>query len=101
MLNNNNLKMYVIKRDNSIEEVYFDKIKKRLDILVNMEPKLESVNIHELTQKVIASLTNNIKTSDIDNYMSECAINMSISNYQYQDLASRIVINNHHKNTMN
>jgi len=64
-----------------------------------MNPKLESINIYELAQKVITGLTNYIKTSDIDNYSAECAINLSVSNYEYQELASRIVISNHHKNT--
>ena len=92
--------MYVIKRDGNHEEVSFDKIFKRIKWLANNPTQLKHINVAELTQKVIQGLVNNIKTTDIDLHSAKLASSLGIKNYDYLTLASRIVVSNHHKNTL-
>ena len=94
-------KMYVIKRNGEKEEVSFDKIKKRLEFLCQMTPKITNINIILLVKNVIKKLRNKIKTTELDIFSADYSNDMSIKNFNYQLLASRIIINNNHKNTMN
>jgi ribonucleoside-diphosphate reductase alpha chain len=92
--------MYVIKRDGNREEISFDKIFKRIKWITNNPVPLKYINVAELTQRVIQGLVNNIKTIDIDLHTAKLASSLGIKNYDYLTLASRIVVNNHHKNTL-
>ena len=92
--------MFVVKRNGNSEEVNFNKIFQRLKYM-SMEPyPLNEINIHSLTQTVIQGLYDQIKTQEIDIYSSNICASLSIQNYQYGTLAGRIIINNHHKNTL-
>ena len=91
--------MYVIKRDNTPQEISFDKILRRVKNLVhNIEPKL-NINYAPLVMKVIDQLHNNIKTTTIDELAAEQCASMTTTHPNYGLLASRIVISNNHKNT--
>lgn len=91
--------MYVIKRDNTPQEISFDKILRRVKNLGhNIEPKL-SINYAPLVMKVIDQLHNNIKTTTIDELAAEQCASMTTTHPNYGVLASRIVISNNHKNT--
>ena len=59
------MKMEVIKRNGSSEEVSFDKIKWRISKMANLEPKLENVDPIEIAQKVIARIYDKIKTDEL------------------------------------
>lgn len=93
--------MFVTKRSGQIEKINFDKIHKRIDWLVKNPSPLQCVNSAELAQSVIKSLVNYIKTSDIDNYTATLSSSLGSSHSDYLELAGRIVVNNHHKNTLN
>jgi ribonucleotide reductase alpha subunit len=93
--------MYVIKRKGDKQEINFNKINTRLEYLVREPFKLENIKTAELTKLVIQGLTDNIKTSDIDIHSANLAASLSLENRSYLILASRIVVNNHHKNTLN
>lgn len=91
--------MYVIKRDNTPQEISFDKILRRVKNLGhNIEPKL-NINYAPLVMKVIDQLHNNIKTTTIDELAAEQCASMTTTHPNYGVLASRIVISNNHKNT--
>ena len=92
--------MSVIKRNNNIEEVKFDKIHKRIKWLQNNPYKLEKINSLELSQLVINNIYDKISTSSIDNYTANLSASKSLENIEYAILAGRIVINNCHKNTL-
>ena len=92
--------MFVIKRNGEKEEVSFDKVKNRIKFLAfKKKPILNKVNCLELAQKVCSRIYNNVKTSELDELASELAATSITINPQYGDLASRIVISNHQKNT--
>ena len=87
--------MFVIKRDNSKEEVSFDKILYRLQKL----SKNLNVNVHEVAQKVCSRIHNNVKTYELDEFASQLCSSMMLEHPDYGVLASRLVISNHHKQT--
>ncbi|NDB85037.1 MAG: ribonucleoside-diphosphate reductase subunit alpha, partial [Alphaproteobacteria bacterium] len=89
--------LYVIKRDGTQEPVSFDQITQRIRKLAD---GLENVNPDLVSQKVCSQLSNNIKTSELDEFAAEtCAMMQSRYHPNYGMLASRILIDNHHKNT--
>jgi ribonucleoside-diphosphate reductase alpha subunit len=92
--------MYVIKRNGEQEEVSFDKVKNRIKFLAfRKKPLLNKVNCLELAQKVCSRIYDNVKTSQLDELASELAATSITIDPQYGQLASRLVISNHQKNT--
>ena len=87
--------MFVIKRDNTKEEVSFDKILHRLQKLSDGL----SVNVHEVAQKVCSRIHNNVKTYELDEFASQLCSSLMLEHPDYGKLASRLVISNHHKQT--
>ena len=93
--------MSVTKRDESIEELSFDKILMRVKKLSNnIEPQLTKVNYAQLVMKVVDQLFPGIKTTSIDELVAEQCASLSTTHHDYGVLASRIVISNHQKNTL-
>ena len=94
--NNDNMEVYYVKkRDDSLEEVSFDKILKRLK---NLSIGL-NINSTLLTQKLVSQIYNEIPTSKIDELASELCASMATEHIHYLELASRIELSNLHKNT--
>ena len=89
--------MKVLKRNNTQEEVSFDKILNR----VKKIGKEFNVNINYsiLVMKVIDQLYNGIPTKKIDELTAEQCAAMSTQNPDYGTLASIIVVSNHQKST--
>jgi len=92
--------MYVVKRNGSLEEVNFNKVVQRLKFITNEPYPLPEISVHTLAQTVIQGLHDHIHTRDIDIHSANICASMSIQNRQYGILAGRIIINNHHKNTL-
>lgn len=89
--------LYVTKRDGTHELVSFDQITQRIRKLSN---GLDHVNPDLVAQKVCTQLCNFIQTSQLDELAAEtCAMMQSRYHPNYGMLASRILINNHQKNT--
>ena len=89
--------MRVIKRNNELEDLSFDKILNRIRKL-GQEAGIR-VNYQSLVMKVVDQLYDKIPTSKIDELAAEqCAV-MSTNNPDYATLAGRIVVSNHQKNT--
>ena len=87
--------MRVIKRNNSYEDVSFDKVLNRIKIL----NKDLQVNVYELAQKVCSRIYDTVKTSELDELAAMMCSSMIIEHPDYGALASRIIVSNHHKNT--
>lgn len=93
--------MKVTKRIGKLEDLSFDKVLYRLHKIKN-DTKLgvlENIDTDVISQKVIASIYDGVKTSELDDLAAEIAISMSINHIEYSQLASRIAISNMHKNT--
>jgi ribonucleotide reductase alpha subunit len=87
--------MKVIKRNEEFEDVSFDKVLMRLKNLSNDL----TINVSELAQKVCARIYDGVKTCELDEMAAYLCSSMSLNNPEYNILASRIIISNHHKNT--
>ena len=91
--------MYVTKRNGQTEIVSFDKILKRIK-KVGQEVNLK-LNYTSLAMKVIDQLYDRISTTKIDELTAEQCASMSSLHPEYNILAGRITVSNHHKNTSN
>ena len=89
--------MYVVKRNGQREIVSFDKILKRIK-KVGMEANIK-LNYTSLAMKVIDQLYDNISTTKIDELTAEQCASLSSTHLDYNVLAGRVTISNHHKNT--
>ena len=89
--------MYVVKRNGHKEIVSFDKILKRIK-KVGLEANIK-LNYTSLVMKVIDQLYSGISTTKIDELTAEQCASMSSTNLDYNALAGRITVSNHHKNT--
>jgi len=87
--------MKVIKRNGEYEDVSFDKVLMRLK---NLSNDLK-INVSELAQKVCTRIYDGVKASELDELAAYLCSSMSLDNPEYNVLASRIIISNHHKNT--
>jgi ribonucleoside-diphosphate reductase alpha chain len=91
--------MFVIKRNGDRQQVLFDKITERISNLVDMSPKLETIDPTVIAQKVIQGVCTGITTQKLDCLAAETAAYMSTIHPDYDKLASRLVISNLHKET--
>ena len=93
--------MKVIKRNGESAEVKFDQITDRIKYLASKNDWGKQLDIDApfIAQKVCSSIYNGITTSELDEYTSSVCANLALENLDYEELASRISINNHQKNT--
>ena len=87
----------VVKRNGSIEITSFDKIVTRIKRLGKGE--LE-VNYTELAKKIIERLYDGIPTAKIDELLAQQCASLCTTHHDYGTLASRVIISNHKKNTI-
>ena len=97
--------MHVTKRNSTKEVVSFDKILQRIkkignDITLNVINNIPlQINYTTLAMKVIDQLYDGITTTQIDELSAkQCAL-MSSIHPDYNILAGRLIISNHHKST--
>lgn len=88
----------IINRNGKSEPLDCNKVLKRIERLVNMEPKLR-ISGDVVVTKTISFLVDNIPSWDIDNVSAAIAANMITNHIDYEILATRIMISNIHKNT--
>ena len=89
--------MFVTKRNGKLETVAFDKILLRIK-KVGLEVGIK-INYTSLAMKVIDQLYDKISTTKIDELTAEQCASMSSTHPDYNTLAGRITISNHHRNT--
>lgn len=93
----NDEEMYVTKRSGTREIVSFDKILTRIK-KIGQEANLK-LNYTTLVMKVIDQLYSGISTTKLDELSAEQCASMSSIHPDYNTLAGRIIVSNHHKNT--
>jgi ribonucleoside-diphosphate reductase alpha chain len=94
--------MFVYKRNQKKEPVCFDQILQRIvEMSGTVENDLPRLNVDcgALAQKVISKLVSGMTTQDIDLFTARIAAESCLENPDYQQLAARILVNNHHKST--
>ena len=93
--------MKVQKRNGSMENVSFDKILNRIQLLCQGEEFSKKLYIDPTTiaQRVVNEIYDGVTTSKLDELSYQTAISMYSKHPEYALLASRICISNHHKHT--
>jgi ribonucleotide reductase alpha subunit len=93
--------MRIKKRDGSLQNLSFNKIIYRLKKLCNDKAlgKLHKIDPDIVAQKVVSSLYSEITSTEIDEEAARIAISIT-ENKDFGKLASRIIISNLHKNTI-
>lgn len=91
--------MYVTKRNGKRQIVSFDKILTRVKKMGHEHHKKLDINYTELVIKIIDQLYDGIETKKIDELTAEQCATMSCKHPDFSELAGRIAISNHHKNT--
>ena len=94
---NNEDEMRVLKRNGKYENIGFDKILKRVKS-IGQECGIK-LNYTTFVMKVIDQLYDGIHTAKIDELTAEQCASLSIQHPDYNILAGRLIISNHHKNT--
>ena len=89
--------MRVLKRNGKYENVGFDKILKRVKS-IGQECGIK-LNYTTFVMKVIDQLYDGIPTAKIDELTAEQCASLSIQHPDYNILAGRLIVSNHHKNT--
>lgn len=87
--------MQVIKRDGHSEDVAFEKVQQR----ISKAATGLSVNSTKVAQGVLARIVDGITTTELDNITANLAYSWSTTHPDYAELAGRIAISNHQKNT--
>ena len=90
--------MRVVKRNGTKCDVEFDEITRKIKTLAEKQPKLD-IDSAKLAMEVISLIYDGITTSELDEFTASTSASMSLYNPDYEELASRLIINNHHKNT--
>lgn len=93
--------MKIQKRDGTLQNVSFNKIVYRLKKLCNDKDlgKLAKIDQDIIAQRVVSSLYEGMSSIEIDEEAARIAISLT-DNREFAKLASRIIISNLHKNTI-
>ena len=88
--------MRVKKRNGTYETVSFDKVLKRIQLL---STDCLTISAFEVAQKVCTRIYDGVSTSELDDLTSYLCSSMVADNLEYDKLASRVMVSNHHKKT--
>jgi ribonucleoside-diphosphate reductase alpha subunit len=91
---------FVIKRSNARVELNTEKIRSKLKFLSTFIYPLSTIDFNLIINKVKESLHSEIKTSEIDLLAASQCVSLSVLEPEYGVLASRVLMNDHHKKTM-
>lgn len=87
--------MHVKKRDGSLERVSFDKVLRRISKL----SEDLNLNCHEIAQRICSRIYDGVSTHELDELTAQLCSSRIADNPDYDKLASRMIISNHHKKT--
>lgn len=93
-------KITIINRKGKEVALNFNKILNRLKFLIDMSPKL-SINADYIAQQTINQMGTRMTTSEIDELAANICSSLIVEHIDYDMLASRILVNNLHKETHN
>ena len=93
--------MRVQKRSGDFENVSFDKILNRIQLLCDGKEFDTRLRIDPtiIAQKVVNEIYDGVTTEKLDELSSQIAISLYSTHTDYSQLASRLCISNHHKQT--
>lgn len=90
------ISMQVVKRDGSKEDVSFDKVLNR----IKKSAEGLEVNPTLIAQRTLMRIHDGVKTTELDELAAQLSISLITTHMDYGVLASKIIISNHHRNTI-
>lgn len=90
--------IFVVNRKGERIPMQLETISTRLNALAEMSPKL-SISTDYVASKTAAELIDGIKTSEIDNISAGICASLISDDYEFDALASRIIVSDLHKHT--
>lgn len=90
---------HVITRTGVKEPLNIIEIINRINNIISRSPVIENVDPQYLVTQVVKNIKDLMHTSEIDEYVAAVAASTSIKNPSYMQLASRLAVDNHQKNT--
>ena len=96
------LTMKILKRNGDFQNLSLNKIVYRIRKVCNDKKlgKLKHIDPDLIAQKVVVRLYDEISTSEIDELTGQITISMATEHPEYGDVASRVIVSNMHKNTV-
>ena len=88
--------MKVTKRNGSLEEIKYDKITARLELLCD---GLDSLDPSVITKEISNRIYDKITTNKLDNIAADLCASKSVVHPDFGILSSRLVVNAHQKNS--
>lgn len=100
MVDATNLPIFdVVKRDGRVQPASYDKLRERIKAVGDAcDPPL-SIDYDMLIAKILSRLYDQIHTSEIDEFIAQECSTMILIHPDYDVMSSRLIIDNHHKNT--
>lgn len=92
--------MKVLKRNGQFEDVSFDKVLRRIKMVTKQCGGL-NIDVDDIAQLICSHIFDGVKTSDLDELTGRITYAKVTEHPDYGKLASRIIISNHHKETLN
>ncbi|CAH6421518.1 Ribonucleoside-diphosphate reductase large subunit [uncultured virus] len=97
-INNNNIKMEVIKRNGEKEKVSFDKIIMRIEGMCK-KLNLTRIDVIEIAKQTVQGIYDGITTEELDFFAAHKCAEKIWDDPQYNNLAAGLCTSNLHKNT--
>lgn len=91
--------MRVLKRSGEFENVSFDKVLRRITSACEYSPQITSIDPTVIAQQVCTRIYDGVTTRELDELTCEICVGEVVDNLDYNTLATRIAISNHHKST--
>lgn len=98
--NENDEMIYVTNRHGEQEPFDLPKITDRINGIIGRQPKIYGIDVSQLVLGVANRMYPGINTSKIDEDIATFAANYHPHKSQYLKFAARLLIDNHHKNTL-
>lgn len=89
------------KRDGSRQSYTSSKVARHLKELASINPRLSEINIESISSRVEDTLSANMSTSDLSDYVSEVCAALTVTHWQYGALGGRVAISKLHRGTPN
>ena len=89
------------KRDGSRQTYTSSKVVRHLKELASITPPLSQIDVENISNRVQDTLSANMSTSDLSDYVSEVCAALTVTHWQYGSLGGRVAISKLHRGTPN
>lgn len=89
------------KRDGTRQPYTASKVARHLKDLASITPRLVEIQVENISSRVQDTMSANMSTSDLSDYLSEVCAALTVTHWQYGALGGRVAISKLHRGTPN